>query len=133
MAIEDFGIPRPAGLGPAGTVLWCAIIGKYELRPDEVRLLSDASREADIIDRIQDELDGGAPLMVKGSMGQWVASPLISEARQHRTTLKTLLAALRLSDDGTRNRGVHSHRGVASVSDAARRAARARWGSGGVR
>jgi hypothetical protein len=47
--------------------------------------------------------------------------------------MKTLLSALRLGEDGESNRGFYSHRNVASVSEAARKAAKMRWGTGGVR
>jgi hypothetical protein len=126
MAIEDNGIRRPAGLGPRGTKLWCTITALYELRPDEVELLTDAAREADVIERLEDELKD-SPLVVKGSMGQPASSPLVTEIRQHRATLKSLLAGLRLGDvEGGSSRGVHSHR-VGNASEAARRAVRARW------
>lgn len=133
MVIHDNGISRPANLGRSGTDLWLSVVGgEYELDPGQIRLLADACREADLIDRLQAELDAGAPLQVRGSMGQPTASPLISEVRQHRATVKHLLSALRLGEDGKRNRGFHSHRNVASVSEAARKAARQRWGTGGA-
>lgn len=115
---------QPAGLGEAGRELWHSIALTYELRPDEVRMLADACREADILERLEGDLID-APLMVKGSMGQMTASPLVSEARMHRQTLATLLKALKLPDTpatGERKR--------AKVSEDARMAARARWGSG---
>jgi hypothetical protein len=115
--------PRPpAGLGPAGGRLWREIVGRYDLRPDEVRLLADACREADIIDRLEEEL-AGAPLVVKGSMGQLVASPLVSEVRQHRTVLAGLLKSLKLPDTPA-----EAERRQTAVSEQARAAARARWG-----
>lgn len=73
------------------------VIDRYDLRPDEVRLLADGCREADIIERLEAEL-ADAPLMVKGSMGQLVASPLVSEVRQHRAVLAGLLKSLKLPD-----------------------------------
>lgn len=42
----------PAKLGRAGRELWRSIIPTYDLRPDEVRLLADACREADIVQRL---------------------------------------------------------------------------------
>jgi hypothetical protein len=115
--------PRPpAKLGAAGRRLWREIVGRYELRPDEARLLADACREADIIDRLEEEL-AGAPLIVKGSMGQLVASPLVSEVRQHRTVLAGLLKSLKLPDTPA-----EAERRQTEVSEQARAAARARWG-----
>lgn len=62
-----------------------------------------------------------APLMVKGSMGQLVASPLVSEIRQHRMVLASLLKSLKLPGapaDAQRKQNL--------VSEQARAAARAR-------
>ncbi|MFE2912830.1 hypothetical protein [Kitasatospora indigofera] len=117
---------RPDGLGPAGGALWEEIAGVYELRPDEVRVLLDACREADLVDRLTTEL-ATADLMVRGSQGQLVASPLVSEVRQHRTVLASLLRALKLPDSpaGAGQKSQHT-------SEQARAAARARWGTKGA-
>lgn len=111
----------PDRLGPKGKSLW-EIATTYELRPDELRVLEDACREADLIERLEIELRN-APLMVSGSMGQQVSSPLVSELRQHRATLNTLLKALKLPDDGAKA-------GAEDVSSKARAAAHARWSRG---
>lgn len=113
----------PDGLGRAGSRLWESIAGAYELRADEVSLLEDACREKDIVARLEEAL-ADAPLTVKGSMGQEVASPLVSEVRQHRTTLASLLKALKLPDSPA-----GAQRRKAEVSEKAREAARARWGT----
>jgi hypothetical protein len=63
----------------------------YELRPDELQILREACHEADLVERIQAELDAGAPLISVGSMKQEVPSPLVSEIRLHRTCLSSLL------------------------------------------
>ena len=115
---------RPRGLQEAGNDLWDSISAKYKLRPDEWRILIDAAREADLVARLEDELVD-SPLMVKGSQGQLVASPLVSEVRQHRAVLAQLLSKLKLPDSPT-----EQARKRAEVSDQARAAARARWGSG---
>lgn len=117
--------PRtPKNLGAAGKALWSSIIPAYELRPDELRIFMDACREADLIARLEDEL-AVSPLMVKGSMGQEVISGLVSEVRQHRAVLAQLLGKLKIPDSPA-----GAARKRAQVSDAARAAARARWGSG---
>lgn len=122
------GAPRrPRNLGAGGRALWDSVAPVYELRPDEVRILLDACREADIIDRLETELVD-EPLMVKGSMGQLTASPLVSELRQHRATLTGMLAKLKLPDSPA---GAARKRAV--VSEQARAAARVRWGTGGLR
>jgi hypothetical protein len=114
----------PGGLGSAGTELWTGVAERYDLRPDEVRILGDAAREADIIERLESE-SWDQPLMVKGSMGQLTASPLITELRMHRSTLSQLLYRLKLPDSPSQG-----ERKKARVSEDARMAARARWGSG---
>lgn len=125
MAEVEARIPQPpANLGFAGQALWDSIVPAYELRPDEVRILQDSCREADIIERLEAELVD-ADLMVKGSMGQLVASPLVSEVRQHRATLAGLLGKLKIPDSPA---GAARKRAV--VSEKAVKAARARWGSG---
>src|SRR4051794_31768305 len=111
----------PKGLGTAGRALWRSIAGPYELRADELRTLEDAAREADLIERLE-EAQRDAPLTVKGSQGQQVASPFVSELRQHRAVLARLLAALHLPEEDS-GAGLTT----TAVSAAARRAARARW------
>lgn len=114
----------PANLGKRGRALWTSIASKYELRPDELCTLEDACREADLIERLHAEL-AESDLTTKGSMGQEVASPYVSEIRQHRTVLTNLLKSLKIPDTPA---GAAQKR--AAVSDAARSAARARWGTG---
>lgn len=111
----------PAGLAEAGQALWDSIVPAYELRPDEARMLADACREADIVQRLEDEL-ADAPLMVTGSQGQLVASPLVSELRQHRSVLAALLKSLKLPDSPA-----GAQQKTARISEQARAAARARW------
>lgn len=89
----------PVDLEQAGAKMWSSIAGKYELRPDESRILEDACREADLIDDLQG-LARFADRIVKGSQGQPVINPLISELRQHRATLASLLRQLHLPDEG---------------------------------
>lgn len=116
-------VSPPDGLGDAGLALWRSIVPAYELRPDEVRLLADACREADLVARLEEALTD-APLMVIGSQGQQVINPLMQEVRQHRTVLAQLLKALKLPDSpaGAKQK-------AAAASEQARAAARARWGT----
>ncbi|MEU9581066.1 hypothetical protein [Streptomyces chilikensis] len=117
MALSD----PPEGLGPQGTCLWEEISGAYELRVDELRVLGDACREVDLIERLEDALRD-APLVVTGSMKQPVANPLVQELRQHRALVARLLAALKLPDEEEQER----HDAQARSSQA-RQAALARW------
>ena len=110
-------LPPPVGLSEPAERLWREISEEWVLRPDEQRLLEDACREVDLIDRIADSM-AGAPLTVEGSQGQRVVHPLLPELRAHRSTLRTLLRALSLPDDA---------RADGARSAAGRALAMARW------
>lgn len=119
---------EPRNLREAGAELWRQIVtgGAYELRPDELRVLEDACREADLIDAIEVQLSAGianGDFTVRGSQGQPVINPLISEQRQHRSTLASLLAKLKLPDEGGE---AQQPRGVQQRS-----AAQSRWNKTG--
>jgi hypothetical protein len=107
----------PAKLGAGGRSLWSAVVGEYELRADELRLLEHAARTVDLIDDMAAEL-AKAALMVPGSMGQTRPHPLLTEIRGHRGLLATLLKQLDLPD--TDAPGLNS-------SQKAGGAARTRW------
>lgn len=92
-------IHAPKGLGLTGRRLWKDVAGKYELRPDEPRVLESACKTADLIDRL-DEAMQGQPATVPGSRGQEIAHPLLAEIRMQRVTFSTLLKALKLPDEG---------------------------------
>lgn len=89
----------PRGLDAKGKRLWRETVNKYELRADELDTLEDICREADLIGKLEEGLED-APLLLKGSQGQDVVNPLISEIRQHRATKKSLWASLKLPDEG---------------------------------
>lgn len=91
-------VNAPRGLKAAGKRLWNATTDKYEMREDELVILKDACAEADLISRMEKELESES-LTVSGSMGQLVAHPLVQELRQHRSTLASLLRGLKLPDD----------------------------------
>lgn len=111
----------PSNLGAQARKLWKGVTDVYELRSDELRILEDACREVDLIERLEDGLRG-ADLIVPGSMKQPTANPLIQEVRQHRATLKSLLGALKLPEDEARP--------ASDRSASARKAAEARWRRG---
>lgn len=112
-------VTAPQKLSRAGRKFWTDITEKYELRTDELRILEDACREMDLIDRLEGELEG-AKAIVHGSQGQPVINPLISEQRQHRATLAALLRQLKLPDEN----GLSEEE---NRSAQARAAANARW------
>jgi hypothetical protein len=115
-------ITTPSGLGQAGGLLWADISSKYSLRADELRVLEDAAREADLIATLDAGM-AGQDLLVRGSQGQQVINPLISELRQHRGTLASLLRQLKLPDESV---------SAEARSTAARAAANARWSRRGA-
>lgn len=111
----------PQGLAPAGLAQWHRY-DEYELDAHEVRLLVEICREIDIVERLEEALKD-ADLLVKGSMGQDVANPLIGEVRQHRTTINTLMKSLKLPEE-------EEQVAAKSRSESARAAANARWRRG---
>jgi hypothetical protein len=110
----------PSGLGAKSRKVWRGITDEYDLGPHELRMLEDACREMDLVDRIEKELAAG-DLVVEGSQRQPVASPLAQEVRQHRAVIARLFAALRLPED---------EGATASRSAAARKLAQQRWRRG---
>lgn len=112
----------PSGMGERSLRLWHEITDKYVLRPDEYRLLEDACRQAAIVDRLERELVG-APMVMRGSMGQPVPNPLLTEIRQHRGSVAALFKQLGLPDDEVESAGVVD----VSRSVKARDAAKSRW------
>ena len=90
--------PTPKGLGTRGARFWRATVTDYELSGGELQLLAECCQTLDTLDTLAARIaqDG---TMVRGSAGQDVLHPAISEARQQRTTLHRLLAALALPDD----------------------------------
>jgi hypothetical protein len=106
--------PMPKGLADRGRRLWKTVTADHDLRADEVLLLEHAARTVDLLARIDEALTE-APLTVKGSMGQLVEHPLVSESRAQRATLARLLAQLKIPESDAR-----------AVVTAARRTGRAR-------
>jgi hypothetical protein len=111
----------PVTLGGAGSALWGSIATKYALRPDELSTLEDACELSDMIAALAAAwAEQGKPLTTKGSMGQQVTHPLISEIRTHRMARQSLLRQLKLPDNAA----------GADPSRSARKAASARWSHG---
>jgi hypothetical protein len=120
--LEQLVLVRPTGRepAPAAAKFRSDILDRYELSVTEMRILEEACREIDIIERMQEELDGDASLVSRGSMGQPVAHPLAQEIRQHRSTLDRLIKSLNLpEEDPAVSAGARS--------ESARDRARKRW------
>lgn len=109
----------PAGLGKAGRRLWRSLIDRFEFDPHELIMVEAAARQADMIAGLEAAIkDDG--LTVAGSARQVRVHPAVAEARQSRLALSKLLADLRVpvEDETTAEK---------RTSQAARRAAQARW------
>jgi hypothetical protein len=113
----------PPGLDEAGQLLWREVRGRWDLRPDEDRLLAAACSTLDEIGRLEEALVD-ADLVVEGSKGQTRPHPLIAEVRAHRLALRQLLGSL----------GIEEAEGEAGTdhgearSSAGRKLAGIRWG-----
>lgn len=111
-------VTAPDSLSEVGARLYRDVASKYDLRPDEMRVLHDACSEADLVDELAAAM-ADQPKLVKGSQGQLVINPLISEQRQHRLAFASLMKQLKLPDDGVDSKEARSTQ--------ARAAANARW------
>jgi len=135
MAARTARRAAPRSLDAAGKKLWQDITAEYELRPDEYRVLEDACKQADLVDFISDA-QRKEPLLIEGSQGQMVLNPLVSELRQHRTTLSNLLTKLKLPDlssGGEDTGGGDAPKPAANDrATKARDAANARWSRRGA-
>lgn len=116
----------PAGLNGAGRALWRRVVTEYELRADELRLLEDACRTADVVDQLTADLKG-QPSTVKGVGGQLRAHPLLTEVRAQRVALAAMLKQLKLPDEPGEARATTA---AAARSVQARAAAQTRWRRG---
>ncbi|AFR50018.1 hypothetical protein [Gordonia sp. KTR9] len=90
---------QPKGLGYQGKKLWKSITDEFDLdaEPHKIRILFDACKMADAIDRLDKEADK-APLVAKGSYGQPVLHPAFSGAQTARAALAALLARLNFEE-----------------------------------
>ena len=110
-------VKAPANLGAAGKSLWADIASKYELRPDELRVLASACVAADMESEfIKAWHDLGRPFISKGSMGQEVEHPLIGSIDKLGKSVAAHLGRLKLPDESG-----------AAESNQQRSAAQSRW------
>lgn len=83
----------PKGLGPAGRALWRAVTDAIDLAPGADRVLLQACRLADQLDRLEDAA-AAVPPVTTGSAGQDRVHPLYEEIRRHSDLLSKLVAQL---------------------------------------
>lgn len=116
-------IPRaPSGLKNEGRRLWRSILTAYDFGgcPEKLIVLENAARTADVVDRLQKVVDEADDLRVRGSQGQPVAAPEVSELRQYRAQLAALIKGLTLPDEDEQD-------GHLTKSQVGRLGAQARW------
>ena len=109
----------PSDLQAPGRRFWRDVLAAYELNEAELRLLAEASRTVDELERLRAALAGASPV-VPGSTGQDRPHPLYDEVRRHREILMRLVAGLAIPSAG-------DDVGVPQASVNARRAAQVRW------
>lgn len=118
--------PAPDGLKKAGKRLWKRIIDDlgdgWALDERELALLEQAARCEDDMAALNSAVDRDGAV-VRGSRGQPVAHPALSEVRQLRLVQLRLLSALELVDPAL------SERSATPAQARARRAANSRWGN----
>lgn len=123
--MSDSKAPRaPSGLSAAGKALWRSVTAGYTWRQDELKLLEQASRTADIVARLEAEVAAAPSLTVVNGAGTPITLPAVVELRLQRSLLSGLLGRLRWPD-GSEVAGEWD--GI-TASQRARQAARARWG-----
>ncbi|MEC4855574.1 hypothetical protein R2325_07695 [Mycobacteroides chelonae] len=134
---ENPEIPKyPKGLAPAGRRFWREVFSTYYLAgsPEEVFLVEEAARTADVVARLQAIVDTAESLRTRGSRGQEVAIPELDALRAYRAQFASLLKQLDLPaplDDDTAD---ESGNGPMTRSAAGKVGAAARWGkrNGGI-
>ncbi len=123
---------KPSGLKSAGGKLWDSLVDEFEFSeaPEALFTLGEICREADLIARLQKTIDEADSLTTTDRYGRESALSALSEVRQHRQLLNSLIKSLNLpSAEGSD----YEANGKLTRSAAGRRAAAARWGSrGGV-
>lgn len=106
-------------LGPAGRRLMRRFAAVFDANPVEMELLRMAAFELDEIERMT-LVVGQTGLAMKGERGGIATNPLIQEVRTHRAAFASLVAQLRIDEQGSAGVGQ-------VVSDLARHAALKRW------
>ena len=84
----------PKGTRLKGEALWSAVLSRYELEHHELVLLREIVRCVDDLDRLSDVVIKHGAITAGGNV-----HPALTEARQLRVALATLLAALNLPAD----------------------------------
>lgn len=111
----------PATLRDRGRRFWLETVEAYDLRHDELQILAEACHLMDEVDDMRAALREVGPV-VRGSRNQPRPSGLLEQIRSHSLAIERLLARLGFADSDA-----EAHPVPKAVSEAARRAAYARW------
>lgn len=87
--------PRSDGIGVRGRRVWRDLVARFEFDDDEVDVLRELARCVDRLDALDADVAANGVTSL-GSMGQVIANPALSEARQQQLLLVRLRKALRL-------------------------------------
>jgi hypothetical protein len=91
----------PRGLAAGGRAKWRECHQKYLFTPSETAILARICLKIDVLARLDAEL-AASTVVVAGSRGQPVPSPLLSEMRLQEAILAKLCKQLNLPDDTSR-------------------------------
>jgi hypothetical protein len=118
----------PKGLKTAGRRLWAQIEREFDLEetPEVALVLEQACRTLDIVERLQAIVDNAPSLQVTGSRGQPAPLPELTELRQYRAQLASLVKQLDLEDEPDEII-IRDERQRMTRSEAGKVAAMARW------
>ncbi len=119
----------PPGLAARGRRTWTDTVAVFDLRSDELAVLTELCRTYDRLDVLEVAV-ADAPLLLSGSQGQPRPNPLLAEIRGFRQVAVQLSRSLALSDVAeTDESGAELPTPKQLRSQ---RAARARWGHRGA-
>jgi hypothetical protein len=97
-------LPYPPDLGDRGKRLWDYITATYELSVMELEQVAEIASMADDLASLRAALRAqGADLLITGSVGQIVVSPLVKESREHRLVFDKLITSLKMPDPRDEN------------------------------
>lgn len=117
-------IPQPPErLGEVGTEFWMSVVSEFDFsaEPGKLAILERACHTKDTIHQLE-QAQLSADLITKGSMGQAVISPFISETRQQTKLLESLVKSLGLPESDEEIQASIDRR-----SKAGKAGANARW------
>lgn len=129
MNVEEHVPPPPEGLKAAGLRFWTDIFSTYSFdgSPEVVMIAEDCARTADVVARLQSEVDNATSLRTRGSKGQDVAIPELDALRAYRAQFVALIKQLDLPAPIDDDDDEPERTGPLTRSEVGRMGANARW------